>query len=214
MFTKTLTVCAILPTLIFGTTLAMAAPGGDDTRGEATSERGDDHSETTEQGPSPLELDIDLISAKATGDAGQGVYELLLDGEVVTLELDRDGREEAVSVYDDRGDLVVGYVVSGRRVAIFDANGLVESGIAGRLDPSMLADYGAPGALIVSPWWIMKALLALQQLINSDISMDAIDIDDFDGPAALWFLCLRAELSVSVNSNGEWEASLSIGWDC
>ena len=118
-----------------------------------------------------------------------------------------------MSVYDEQGDLVLGYVASGRMVSILDAKGLVERGLAEQVDATVLADYGAPGALIVSPWWLMKALLALQELTNGASSIGTADADGDDDPPALWW-CIRAELSVTYDSNGNWSASFSLAWDC
>ncbi len=215
MFTKILPTSAIIPALILGSTLstAIAAPGGDDGREAATSERGDDHSETTEQGPSPLQFDIDLVGVNSTGANGQGSYQLLLDGEFVTLEMKFGSRMQAVSIYDDGGDFLVGYVARGQRVSIMDASGPVERGYADQIDPNVLTDYGAPGALLANPWWVVNTLLSLEELSFGAGAIGTFDTDDGDDPPALWW-CLKAEIYVDCDSEGNCSYGFSLGWDC
>ena len=134
-------------------------------------------------------------------------YDFDVDGDAYTVEYRNSPRFSRLSLYDDEGEVVVGYVTSERGAVIFDDEGIVERGSPGDIDISAIQDYGVTATLLTNPVFLGSFLEANGETFEGD--------DDPPGywwvPAAL-LVARCAEISVTYDASGWW--SVSAGWDC
>ena len=164
----------------------------------------------TMDGDSGLDSDaiqIDYIGSDTDPRRGSHEYGFDVDGELFTVEVQNSPRRSKLSLYDEMGDVVVGYVTTDRGAYIFDREGIVERGGAGEIDISTINEYGATASLLANPVFLTSIIEA---------NGDTFEGDD-DPPAYWWipaaYLIARcAEISVTYDSDGNW--SFSAGWDC
>jgi len=164
----------------------------------------------TSDGPDDLGSDaiqIEYVGSGLGSVRGSHEYDFDVDGELFTVEVQNSTARSMLSLYDEMGDVVVGYVTSDRGAYIFDHKGVVEHGHPGEIDISAIQDYGVTASLLANPVFLSSIIEA---------NGDTFEGDD-DPPAYWWvpaafFIARCAEVSVSYDSDGNW--SLSAGWDC
>lgn len=152
-------------------------------------------------------VQIEYVGSGRNTRRGSHEYDFDVDGDLFTVEVKNTSTRSMLSLYDEMGDVVVGYVTSDRGAYIFDDRGIVDRGLAGEIDISAIQDYGVTASLLANPVFLSSIIEA---------NGDTFEGDD-DPPAYWWipaaYLIARcAEISVTYDSDGNW--SFSAGWDC
>lgn len=161
----------------------------------------------SDDGLGPGAIQIEYMGSGRDVRRGSHEYDFDVDGELFTVEVQNGSTRSSLALYDEMGDVVVGYVTSDRGAYIFDGKGIVERGRAGEIDISTIQDYGVTASLLANPVFLSSIIEA-----NGDV----FEGDD-DPPAYWWipaaYLIARcAEINVTYDSDGNW--SVSAGWDC
>ena len=152
-------------------------------------------------------VQIEYIGSGTGRLRGSHEYDFDVDGDLYTVEVQDTPTRSMLSLYDGKGDVVVGYMTSARGAVIFDDAGIVERGSARDIDISAIQDYGVTASLLANPVFLSSIISAGGDVFEGD-----------DAPPAYWWvpaallIARCAEVSVSYDSDGNW--SVSAGWDC
>ncbi|MBJ94664.1 MAG: hypothetical protein CMP23_09370 [Rickettsiales bacterium] len=207
------TALAILPTFILGSFLSTAAAGprdGSSSR-EFALERAEQSSLMTDRPtlrPEPIrsfDLDLAWFDNDVSGEFDAGI---LLDGELFNVQIEGEGRQGSLSIFDRRGDLLIGYVATPDSVVLFDNSGLVDRSLGEPLSTSV-ADYGLAASVLTDPGFVLELAEASGVVVGSG---------DDDEPAAYWWVAaifIARCIDASIEFDGEGNVTGgSLGWDC
>jgi len=137
-------------------------------------------------------------------------YDIAVDGDAYTVEVRNTMTQSAISLYDEDGKIVVGYVASATGAVIFDREGLVENGAPGEVSFADLGDYGSAATLLTNPAFLSSFLAANGETFGGG---------DDDPPGMWWWVgpaaymvarCLEVEIAGDLDGVSSW----SVGWDC
>ncbi len=203
MNSKALTILTLIPTFILGGLLSVAgatprsqAPEQDDRN--ATSERPENTSTTPE-------VNLQLAWYHREPEAADS-FAILADNEIFIVELEGDSHAGSLSVYDARGNFIVGYAGTSAGLVVFDDQGLVEQTREDALVTS-LVDYSSAITAVTNP------LLLVEFLEISGVVWG----DEPAGHPLAWaiagFLARCIDVSATFNGDGEVE-QVTVTWDC
>ena len=201
---------------LFSLAFALSTPvfaGGD--RGDSSIPVFSDHSSdrpvVTEAVP---ERDIvEPFQVEFLGSEGsmRGVteYDFAVGREVYTASYGTIRGDGVFSLYGERGDLIVGYVVDGDGLRIFDRTGVVESHEAGAVSLTTMQDYGMAATLLSDPSFMMAMVKQHNEGSDDDGEIAALPV--WVGVVAFWAVkCI--DITIEFDSSGITGGSVAI--DC
>lgn len=83
-------------------------------------------------------------------------YDIAVDGAQVTVVIGAKPGNGQVALYDDVGELVVGYRFSGKHMIIYDNDGLVAYGAPDEVGLGVIEEYGTASMLLTDPEFLAK----------------------------------------------------------
>ena len=152
-------------------------------------------------------IQVDYLGGGRGALRGVHEYDFEVDGELFTVEVQNGSSSSKLSLYDEMGEVVVGYVTSDRGAHIFDRDGVVQRGRAGEIDIATIHAYGATASLLTNPVFLSSVIEA-----NGDTFAGDDEVAGYWWIPAAYFIARCAEISVTYDSDGNW--SFSAGWDC
>ena len=201
---------------LFSLAFTLSAPafaGGD--RGDSSIPVYSDHSSdrpvVTEAVPERGVVEPFQVEYLGSEGSIRGVteYDFAVGRDVYTASYGTIRGEGVFSLYGERGELIVGYVVDGDGLRIFDRSGVIESHEAGAVSLATMQDYGMAATLLSDPSFMMA--MVKEQNDGSDDDGEIAALPVWVGVVAFWAVkCI--DITIEFDSSGITGGSVAI--DC
>lgn len=192
-------------------TSAFAGGGRADSSAPVYSGHSSDRPVTTEAIPERGVAEPFQVEFLGSDGSIRGVteYDFAVGRDVYTASYGTVRGEGVFSLYGERGELIVGYVVDGDGLRIFDRTGVVETHEAGAVSLATMEEYGLAATLLSDPSFMMA--MVKHQGEGSDDDGDVAALPVWVGVVAFWAVkCI--DITIEFDSSGITGGSVAI--DC
>ena len=138
-------------------------------------------------------------------------YDIAVDGSQVTVVIGAKPGNGQVALYDEFGDLVVGYRFSGKHMIIYDDDGLVAYGAPDEVGLGVIEEYGTASMLLTDPAFLAQFVQHNVEL-EPGATQDAVVWNSILSATEMLSLsCVDASMS-PVSEHGA--SNYEFGWEC